>query len=227
MLGFQGLIKDNMGNPITGMVDLEFRIFDAETLGSQVDMNGDGVVDVLDTVQVFGVTASDGIVSTKFGPVNPSAFDGNERWLEVSVDGSPLSRVEMVTAPATAEQVNVPLTGTSAIFVDDAGNVGIGTTEPSARLDIAGGGAVAATGVITSVGTTVTGIGTAFTTQHRVADVIIVGLQEKLVNEIASDTELITDSPFDPPANKSVYTFRQAIVRFADSSGTEALSINA
>ena len=30
MLGFQGLIKDAGGNPITGTVDLEFRIFDAE-----------------------------------------------------------------------------------------------------------------------------------------------------------------------------------------------------
>ena len=44
MLSFQGLIKDNMGNPINGTVDLEFRIFDAQTLGNLVDMDGSGVV---------------------------------------------------------------------------------------------------------------------------------------------------------------------------------------
>ena len=59
MLSFQGLIKDNMGNRITGTVDLEFRIFDAEVGGTLVDMDGDGVVEDVcgeDVTCVFGVS---------------------------------------------------------------------------------------------------------------------------------------------------------------------------
>ena len=106
MLGFQGLIKDGGGNPITGTVDLEFRIFDAETFGNVVDMDGDGVVEDPgdDVTSVLGLSVTDGIVSTKFGPVHPAAFDGTERWLELSGnDGggfAALPRLDMVTAPA-------------------------------------------------------------------------------------------------------------------------------
>ncbi|MCH7592302.1 MAG: hypothetical protein IH989_05950 [Planctomycetes bacterium] len=141
MLSFQGLIKDGGGNPINGTVDLEFRIYDAETFGNVVDMDGDDVVEDPgdDVTSVLGLSVTDGIVSTKFGPVHPAAFDGTERWLELSVDGSPLSRVEMVTAPATAEQVNIAPTGNAAINVDASGNVGIGTTSPAAILDVTQG----------------------------------------------------------------------------------------
>lgn len=129
MLSFQGLIKDGDGNPITSPVDLEFRVYDTET---------DGAV-VAGPFGPTAVTPNVGVVSTKFGPVDPSVFNGARRWLEVSVDGDPLSRFEMVTAPATAEQLNVPETGTPAVHVDSAGNVGIGTTSPGGKLHISGG----------------------------------------------------------------------------------------
>ncbi len=79
-----------------------------------------------DVTCVLGVTVTDGILSTKFGPVHPNAFDGNERWLEMSVDGSPLSRVEMVTAPAASERVNRPGTVAPAIKVDTSGKIDLG-----------------------------------------------------------------------------------------------------
>ena len=121
MLSFQGLIKDNMGNPITGSVNLEFRIFDAATAGNLVDMDGDGVVENVigqDVKQVLGVSVTNGILSTKFGPVHPGSFDGSLRWLEVSVGGSPLSRVEMATAPGAAEQVNQPASVIPALRIE-------------------------------------------------------------------------------------------------------------
>ncbi len=123
MLSFQGFIKGSTGPPVDGVIDLEFRIYDAETAGNLVDMDGDGVVEDLcgEDVTCTSPTAVQGNVSAKWGPVHPSAFDGTERWLEVSVDGSPLSRIEMVTAPATAEQVNLPASGTPAIRVEPRG----------------------------------------------------------------------------------------------------------
>ncbi|MFQ5495222.1 MAG: hypothetical protein ACE5EX_07550, partial [Phycisphaerae bacterium] len=110
-------------------------------MGNLVDMNGDGVVDDiigLDAKQILAQPVSAGVLSTKFGPVSAMAFDGTPRWLEVRVDGSPLSRIEMATAPATSEQVNIPPTGTPAISVDGAGNVGIGTKTPGAKLHVTG-----------------------------------------------------------------------------------------
>ena len=144
MVGFQGLIKDAGGVPVSGPVTLQFRIFDAQTAGNLVDMDGDGVVEnvVGEDVKEVTVTATNGVVSTKFGPVHPIAFDGNPRWLELTITNPPpastLPRIEMVTAPATAEQVNIPATGTPAINVDNVGNVGIGTSSPGSPLTVTG-----------------------------------------------------------------------------------------
>ena len=50
-----------------------------------------------------------------------------------------LSRVEMATAPAASEQVNIPATGTPAIEVDGSGNVSIpGTIQAGSSIPIDG-----------------------------------------------------------------------------------------
>jgi hypothetical protein len=121
MLSFQGLIKDVNGNPVTGAVNLEFRLYDAPSVGNLIDMDGDGLIENVlgqDAKQVLGAAASAGVVSTKFGPVHPRAFNGAARWLEVRVNGSPLSRLEMTSPPAVAEQVNTPGTGTARITAE-------------------------------------------------------------------------------------------------------------
>jgi hypothetical protein len=125
MLSFQGLLKDPNGQPVNGPVTLQFRIYDAQTGGNLVDMDGSGAVDpnVGKDVKEVSTTATSGIVSTKFGPVCAKAFDGNPRWLEVSVNGTTLSRKEIPTAPATSEQVNRPGAGDSVIGVSPNGDV--------------------------------------------------------------------------------------------------------
>lgn len=100
MLAFQGVIRDDQRALLDGPVDLTFRVFDAEVAGNQVDITGDGIVDAADTKEVVNVAVVAGAFSTKFGPVSPGTFDGSARFLEVSVDGQVLSRIEMVsTAP--------------------------------------------------------------------------------------------------------------------------------
>jgi hypothetical protein len=101
-------------------VTLQFRIYDAQTGGNLVDMNGDGSVDpnVGRDVKEVSTTAMSGLVSTKFGPVSPKAFNGSARWLEVRVNGAVLSRTEVAGAAATAEQVNKPSSGAPAISID-------------------------------------------------------------------------------------------------------------
>lgn len=161
MVGFQGFIRDSSGTPIITQVTLDFAIYDADTNGNLVDMNGDGIVNTnaappgggTDVIRVGPLAPSGGIVNTKFGPVSPKAFagctagPGGCRWLQVTVTDafmnvSVLSRIEMVTPPGAAEQVNKPNQGTSVIVTDSSGNVGVGTSAPATKLDVRGGSVI-------------------------------------------------------------------------------------
>lgn len=122
MLSFEGRLSQS-GVPIEGAVNLKFEVFDAVAMGQS--MAGPYCVQ--------NVQVTSGLISTKFGPVLPSAFDGGDRWLEVSIcqdvlctNCSTLPRLEMATAPATAEQINIPGTGNPAVSVGASGNIGIG-----------------------------------------------------------------------------------------------------
>jgi hypothetical protein len=88
------------------------------------------------------------------------------------------------------------------------GNVGIGTTTPRLKFDVAGSGRFigSATSVLTgSIDPTasidVTGVGTLFTSQLLPGDEIIVSGQTRVVRSIASNTSLIVDRPFSDNAN--------------------------
>lgn len=75
---YQGTLEDN-GQPVSGPVDFEFRLFNAEAGGSQVGS----------TVMVADVALEEGAftVELDFG----AAFDGEERWLEITAGGTTLS----------------------------------------------------------------------------------------------------------------------------------------
>ncbi|MBI2566688.1 MAG: hypothetical protein HYV63_06615 [Candidatus Schekmanbacteria bacterium] len=70
---YQGLLSTGNG-PVTGTCDLDFRLFDSFSTGSQIGT----------TFSSTGVEVSEGrfTVSLDFGA---GAFDGNERWLELAV----------------------------------------------------------------------------------------------------------------------------------------------
>ncbi len=85
---------------------------------------------------------------------------------------------------------NVKMTLTSG------GNLGIGTTSPTATLDIQGNLAIdgdtgAGTGTISDVtASVVTGLGTVFSSEFSVGDILIAGSNQGTVTAIGSDTEL-------------------------------------
>jgi len=73
---FQGQILKS-GVPVTGTVNLQFTLFNAANGGAQVG-----------GVQTFNaVTPSGGLFSLALD-FGANAFDGNERWLEIAVEGS-------------------------------------------------------------------------------------------------------------------------------------------
>jgi len=130
---YQGQLKQD-GVPANGPTDFVFQLFNAETDGAQV-----GASVVRDGVLVVNGLFT---VELDFGT---SAFTGEARWLEVSVNGAPLTARHPITPVPYALRTHGvdghSLDGADdgpidALFVDSAGNVGIGTTTPTHQLEV-------------------------------------------------------------------------------------------
>lgn len=104
------------GTPVEGVVDLAFSLWDAAVGGAQI-----GVTSTCDDVQVMAGRF------TATVDLGASVFDGAARWLEISVDGSPLSPRQRVTgAPYSLSTRGMTVEDdddvsiVDRIFVDDA-----------------------------------------------------------------------------------------------------------
>jgi hypothetical protein len=105
------------------------------------------------------------------------------------------------------------------------GNVGINTTSPLTKLDVAGSSRIkgSATSVLTgtidpAASTTVTGVGTAFTTELVVGDRITVTGETRTVTAIATTTSLTVDTAFTDNANDTAPDKLAAQLIIKDSS---------
>ena len=147
-INYQAYLTDAGGDPITGTLEMTFSIWDAETGGTQLWSETQASVSVVNgtcTVILGSVTS-----------ISDNVFTGPSRWLETHIGAEVLSpRREMVSLgyafraehADTAEYALNP-DGHSldaadgdpvdAVLVDNDGDVGIGTTSPSARLDVRG-----------------------------------------------------------------------------------------
>ncbi len=122
---YQGSLND-AGSPADGLYDFVFELYDSPSDGNQLGSTID--IDDLDVIDGQFAIALD------FGS---DAFDGSAVWLETTVahgDGSDpntlVPRQEIRPVPYSLQ--------TRGIFVDNAGNVGIGTTTPDAKLSVNG-----------------------------------------------------------------------------------------
>jgi hypothetical protein len=122
---YQGRLKQH-GAPFTGVVDLSFDLFAAESGGTS--LGSQAILDVAVTDGLFVVELN------AVGEFGADAFRGDARWLEVAVDGSTLTpRQKLAAAPYALHSDS-----TRGLAVDDEGRVGIGTATPASELTVAG-----------------------------------------------------------------------------------------
>lgn len=143
---YQGRLNSN-GTPAEGSHDFSFKLFDADSGGSQV-----GSTICADNISVAGGLFT---VSLDFG----AAFTTSARWLEISVRAdnkagncgsgnyTKLSPRQRVTpAPVSMFALSTPTphaldaadgSPVNAMWCDNSGLVGLGTTEPRFSLEVA------------------------------------------------------------------------------------------
>jgi len=139
---YQGQLKAS-GQPVVGSADYQFSLFDSPEAGGQIGA----------TVVKSNVAFVNGVFTTSLD-FGAAAFNGNARWLQVAVR-SPAGSGSFTTLtprqPLSATPYALRTRGidghsldaadstpVDAVFVDNAGRVGIGTNQPSSNLEVSG-----------------------------------------------------------------------------------------
>ncbi len=98
IISYQGFLTGSDGNPMDGTVNLQFELYTAETGGS-----------ALWSETQNNVSVSNGYFSVMLGSVTPisaSDFNGSERWLQVTVDGTAMPRQQFASVPYALQAAN-------------------------------------------------------------------------------------------------------------------------
>ena len=130
---YQGSLKKN-GVAVNATADVAFTLWDAVSAGAQI--GGSHIV--------MNVAVANGLFTVQVNTGNEfgaSAFNGEARWLQVAVRSPAGLGVYANLAPRQAVSATPYALHVRGIVVDSAGNAGLGTAAPIARLHVSAAGA--------------------------------------------------------------------------------------
>ena len=144
VMNYQGALKDSEGDSLDGEYDMTFRIYDDLTGGTELWS------ETLNNVSVVQGSFSVLLGDTK--PLTADLFSSADRYIGVTVadygELSPRGRIASVAYALTAANADLATRATylsapdgdplQAVYVDNAGKVGIGTTSPYNYLSVVG-----------------------------------------------------------------------------------------
>ena len=150
VMNYQGTLKDSDGDPLHGEYNMTFRIYDDPTGGTEPWTE--------EHTKVSVVQGSFSVLLGYSTPLTADLFSSTERYIGVTVadygEMSPRGRIASVAYALTATNA-VHATNADhatratylsapdgepiqAVYVDNVGKVGIGTTSPDQRLSVVG-----------------------------------------------------------------------------------------
>ncbi len=115
---FTGRLVDDFGNPLAGPVDLELRVFDAETAGTQL-YSEQHLGTALDATGGFSVQL--GLGTSPSGTFDAGLFSDVDRWLEVVVGSDVLTPRQIIGSvpwALIAQQANKIVPDPNGAFED-------------------------------------------------------------------------------------------------------------
>jgi len=128
-INYQARLLDAYGRRVNDTVSLAFRLYDAATAGT-----------LLWSETHDGVVVSDGVYSITLGsttPIPASVFTQDGVYLELAINNETMAPRQLITSAGQALVARTVMG--EDIFVNQAnGKVGIGTTTPAEKLDVAG-----------------------------------------------------------------------------------------